>query len=456
MKVFNKFSGEAIAELPDTDMNSAREILAASLKASYEMAKLPSFRLQDAVDYIAGELKNRSSELSAIITAETGKPIRYSRAEVEASARAFRSAAHEIYRDGGEAVPMDVHEDGINRVAFYRRFPVGIVYAVAPFWNPLSILSGFAAPALASGNSVIAKPSEFSPLSAAKLAEIVCGSGLPENAMSACFSDGGSASSNLFLQSGDVGVVAFAGKRSNAARISVKTGMKRVIAWSGGNSPAIVWDDADLDAAAVAVAEGAFGAQTQGSLHVQRIIVKSDSYEYFRNRIVEIGSALKAGDPAKEETDIGPLSSSEAAQTLEKMILDAGNSGASRILGGKHDGSLFPPTLMENVPVSSDLWGIEIMGPMSCIMPVDSLEEAISAANNEEGGLQAGIFTSDLNLAMTAIERLNFSSVMVNDISMDIAAPVPYGGVRSSGTSKLGIRYLMDEMTEARLAVIKR
>lgn len=456
MMVRNKFSGEDFLEVRETGVREARDLMKKSVAASLEMASCPKYRIHDALLEISGELMKRSTELSRLIAMESGKPVRYTRDEVKHASVNFGIAAEEVSRPKGEALTLDAHADGENRIAFFTRFPLGVVYAITPFIDPLGISSDFVAPALGSRNSVIVKPSSASPASAGKLHEIIQESGLPDNSMALSVSRGGSPASNFFLQSGDTGLVSFTGRRQTAARISGRTALRRHITTFGGNSPAIVWEDADLDAAVSLIADSAFRNPGQDCMRVQRILVKRQSYEYFRNRLVELASRKRVGDPLDEATEIGPLKNEENAIEIEQGINDAMGSGADLVLGGTRNGSLFNPTILENVPVNARLWRDEVIGPVVCLAPVDSFDEAMEMANNGEYSLQAGIFTSDMNLTMTAIERLNYGTVLVNDTSNEAVASLHSGSMKKYGSGKKGIRHLMEEMSDVKLAVIKR
>lgn len=456
MKVLNKFTGEDFTEVTETGLKESRDILSRGIKASSEIAQLPLYSVHDALMAISQEIRKNTIELARIITVESGKPIRNSRVEVDRASRVFAIAAEEATRAGGETIPFDTEERGLNRLAFYNRLPLGLIYSITAFSDPLSLAAHKIAPALATRNAIINKPSSMTPVSAMKLGDMVSGTELPGNVVQNVLSPGGSKISNFFLDADSVRMVTFTGSHDTAEKITRKAGVKKLIMELGNNSPVIVWDDADLDSAATSVVEAAFESQGQNCIRPQRILVRRQSYEYFRNRVIELTSNLKVGDPMDENTDIGPMINENEAARVENEVLEARRDGADLIIGGGRDGCVFYPTILENVSLKSNVWKKEIFGPVLNLKPVDSFEEAIEISNDVEYGLQAGVFTSDMNLALTAIERLKYGTVLVNETSNFRLDSMPFGGMKKSGIGREGIRYSMNEMSEIKLAIIKR
>lgn len=456
MKIPNRFSGEEYMEIAATGLKQAKNILSLGAAASGRMAEVPKFRLHDILISISDRISNSTGELARVISTETGKPLKYSRMEAVRAATVFRMAAEETPKIGGETLPLDLESGTQNRIAISSRTPVGLIYTINPFSEPLGAVAQRVAAALATGNAIISKPSSLAPVSSLKLAEIIRDTDLPENSMQNVLAAGESHVNRHMISSREVQMIAFTGERCNAERVTKIAGVKRTSLELGSNSPVIVWDDADLDLAAESIVNAAFESQGQNPLHTQRVLVKSEAYEYLKNRIVELASHLKAGDPLDEETDFGPMITEEEAARVEAEVKSARDNGAYLLFGGGREGSFHAPTILENVPESSGLWRNEIFGPVLCLGPVKSFEESIRLSNGTESGIQAGIFTSDMNLAFTAIEKLNYGTVLINDSSNFRSEYLPISSISKAGGGRRGIRYAMEEMTGTKLAIIKR
>lgn len=456
MQVVNKFSGEKFAELDDTRMEDARRILENGIKAASEMRDTPSHKIYESLFEVSKGIERNKEELAKIISMEAGKPLKYSRGEVGRAAVTMLFSAEESKRKYGETIPLDVEPRGVNRFAYYTREPIGTVFSVTPFNDPLNLVAHKVGPALAAGNSIINKPATLTPLSAVKLNEIIADSGLPENAMQTVLASGGGEITSYFLHSDDIKMVTFTGGTEAADKLIRNAGIKKYSMELGSNSPVIVWNDADLDTAAEAVVDAAFEAQGQNCIHSQRILIKEDVYEYFKNRMLEITSGLKLGDPLDESTDVGPMISEGEAKRVEGLVSDAVREGGHALIGGEREGSMMMPTILENVSLNSEIWKKEIFGPVTLVRSVKSMEEAIQLSNDVPYGLQAGVFTSNIELAMQAIERLQFGAVLINDTSDFRVDTMPFGGMKKSGLGREGIRFSMDEMSEIKLAIFKR
>lgn len=443
-------------ELEDTTIQDARKILEKSLRASKEMQEFPSHKRYDSLYEISKNIEKNRDELAEIISIESGKPIKYSRGEVNRAALTMLFSGEEAKRIYGETIPLDVEPRGVNRFAYYTRVPIGTVFSITPFNDPLNLVAHKVGPALASGNSIISKPATLTPYSAVKLNEIVNESELPEDSMQTVIASGGGEVINYFLESNEIKKVTFTGGVEAAEKLIRKAGIKKYSMELGSNSPVIIWNDADLDTAAEAVVEAAFESQGQNCIHSQRILVKDDVYEYFKNRVLELTGKLKIGDPLDESTDIGPMISEGEAQRVQSWVENAIKEGATLLIGGMREGSIMSPTVLEDVSVKSEIWKKEVFGPATILKQVNSFEEAIQLANDVPYGLQAGIFTSNLDMAFTAIERLNYGSVLINDTSDYRIDTMPFGGMKLSGLGREGVRFSIEEMTEIKLAIFKR
>ena len=456
MIVRNKFNGEKFVELEDTGLKNAEKILSKARVAFSDMNKLPSYERYEMLFKASKELEKRREEFARIISIEAGKPIKYSRGEARRASLTMLFSAEESKRMYGETIPMDVESRGKNRFAFYNRVPMGTIYSVTPFNDPLNLVAHKAGPALAAGNSLINKPASLTPYSGYMLNKVIDEAGFPENAMQTVIASGGGEVSNYFLNADEIKMVTFTGGVDAADKLVKRAGVKKYSMELGSNSPVIVWDDAELETAAEAVVDAAMEAQGQNCIHSQRILIKDNIYKEFSGMIVDLTSKLKSGNPLDESTDIGPMISEGEAIRVENEVASAVKEGAEILIGGKRDGSMFQPTVVQKVHHKSSLWHREIFGPVTVLQPVDTFETAVRMANDVPYGLQAGIYTSNLDLAMKAVHELDFGAVLVNDTSDFRVDVMPFGGMKKSGLGREGIRFSMEEMTEIKLAIFRR
>ena len=456
MIVRNKYSGEQYVELKDTNIEEAKNVLQKAKKAFQAMKDLPSFERYEVLMKVSKELETRREEFAKIISNEAGKPIKYSRGEARRASITMLFSAEESKRIYGETIPMDVESRGRNRFAYYNRVPIGPVFSITPFNDPLNLVAHKVGPAIAAGNSIINKPASLTPYSGFMLNEVLDKSGLPENAMQTVIASGGGEVTNFFLNSDDIKKVTFTGGVEAADRLIRKAGIKKYSMELGSNSPVIVWNDADLDVAAEAIVDAAMESQGQNCIHSQRILIHKDVYHNLSNMLVERVAKLKVGNPLDESTDVGPMIAEGEAIRVEKAVSDDVSNGDEVLVGGKRDGRFYYPTLIRNVKHELGLWHNEIFGPVSILQPVNNFEEAITMANDVPYGLQAGIYTHNLDLAMRAIQMLDFGSVLINDTSDFRVDVMPFGGMKLSGLGREGIRFAIEEMTEIKLAIFRK
>ena len=456
MIVKNKYSGDQFIELKDTNLVDAETTLNRAKKAFQEMKELPSFERYEALLRVSKELENRREEFAKIISNEAGKPIKYSRGEARRASVTMLFSAEESKRIYGETIPMDVESRGKNRYAYYNRVPIGPVFAITPFNDPLNLVAHKVGPALAAGNSIVNKPASLTPYSGYRLNEIVNNSGLPEYAMQTVVGSGGGEVTNYFLNSEDVKMVTFTGGVEAADRLIKKAGIKKYSMELGSNSPVIVWKDADLELATDAIVDAAMESQGQNCIHSQRILIHREIYDDLSKRLVEKVAKLKVGDPLDDSTDIGPMIAESEAIRVEKEVNNAVTHGAEVLIGGKRNGRFYQPTLMAKVSHDMGLWHNEIFGPVSILQPIEDFEDAITMANDVPYGLQAGIYTNNLDIAMKAIQKLDFGAVLINDTSDFRVDVMPFGGMKLSGLGREGIRFAIEEMTEIKLAIFRK
>jgi acyl-CoA reductase-like NAD-dependent aldehyde dehydrogenase len=449
----NPYSGEAIARVSLASPRQTGEAVQAARVAFRDWRRVPAHRRSDMLLAAARLVMERSEQLARTITEENGKPIRSARVEVNRAATTFRLAAMETGRMTGETIPMDVVPGSGERIGFYVRQPVGVVCAVTPFNFPLNLAVHKIAPALAVGNTVVLKPSSQTPLTALLLGQIITDAGFPPGVVNVipCARE----TVEIMVTNPDVAMVSFTGSVAVGGLIRQKAGLKKVALELGSNSGNIVTGGADLGQAASSCVVGGFAYAGQVCISVQRIYVQRSVMDAFIALFVPKAQALRLGDPRDEATDVGPLISDEAAQRIRVWLKEAAEGGAQVLCGGTIEGRMMQPTVLANVQKEMKVVCEEVFAPLVTIIPFDSFDEAIAMVNGSKYGLNAGVFTRDLKEALKAVDELEVGSVIINDSSAYRADHMPYGGVKSSGLGREGVRFAMEEMTEIKFAAIR-
>jgi acyl-CoA reductase-like NAD-dependent aldehyde dehydrogenase len=415
--------------------------------AAYERAAI----LNGAADRIAA----RRDEIARVLALEAGKPIRDAATEVDRATQTFRSAADESKRLGGEVVPMDLAPHGRGRLAVTRRFPIGPVAAISPFNFPLNLSAHKLAPAVAAGNPIVLKPATKTPLSALSLGEALVAAGLPPGAVSVL--PMARAAGDRLVTDPRFRLLTFTGSSSVGWDMKARAGKKKVILELGGNAGVIVDDSADLPFAAQRVAAGGFAYAGQSCISVQRVYVLDRVYDRFIETLIARVEALTVGNPLDPTTDVGPMIEEGEAGRIETWVQEAVNAGARVLTGGRRlGGALYAPTVLADVPATARVCTQEVFAPLVSVFKVRSFDEAIEEVNRSTYGLQAGVFTSNIEHTLSAFDGIEAGGVIVNDVPTWRIDHMPYGGVKDSGIGREGPRYTIEEMTEPKLLVINR
>jgi acyl-CoA reductase-like NAD-dependent aldehyde dehydrogenase len=445
------YSGEPVARVARAGADHARKALDAAERAM--SSPMPAHERAAILDRVAGLLKERHDEVAATISAEAGKPMKAARVEAERAVSTYTMAALEARRLTGEVVPMDASAAGVGKIAYTMRVPIGIVGAITPFNFPLNLVAHKVAPALAAGCAVVLKPAGQTPLSALLLAELETEAGLPPGWLNVLV--GPSAEiGDVLVEDERVKLITFTGSSGVGWKIRERAVRKRVNLELGNATPVVVEADADIEEAATKLAANAFSFAGQSCISVQRIYVQREAYDDFVSRFVPKVQALKVGDPAEEDTDVGPVIDEDARERIASWVEEAKSAGARVLTGGEIVDGLLQPTVMADVTPDMKVSCQEVFGPLCTLSPYDSLAEAFALANGTEYGLQAGIFTASVKTALAAAAALEFGGVTVNEAPTFRADQMPYGGVKESGNTKEGPHYAVREMTEERLVVL--
>jgi glyceraldehyde-3-phosphate dehydrogenase (NADP+) len=328
--------------------------------------------------------------------------------------------------------------------------PIGVVLAITPFNDPLNLVAHKLGPAIAGGNSVILKPATVTPLSALKLTEAFIEAGLPAGVLQ-CLTGHGAVLGDALVSDKRVRMVSFTGGLEAGEHIANRAGLKKIGMELGSNYPVIVWKDADLEWAAETCVSGAFWAAGQNCIGVQRIYIHRDVYDRFSDDFMARTKAYTIGNKMDEATNMGPMITEAEAERVESWIAEAVELGATVLAGGGRTGALMEPTVLENVPENATIHHSEVFGPAVNLYPVDDLDEAITKANSVDFGLHSAGFSNDLTICHRMAEGLDSGSVIINDSTDYRLDSMPFGGVKSSGLGKEGIRFSLAEMTEPKV-----
>jgi acyl-CoA reductase-like NAD-dependent aldehyde dehydrogenase len=450
-EVRSPYSGETVARVPEAGAEHARRAVDAAAKAMEN--PLPAHRRAEILDRVATLLRERQDDVAQTICAEAAKPLKAARVEAERAVSTFTMAAVEARRLAGEVVPMDASPAGVGKLAYTLRVPIGVVGAITPFNFPLNLVGHKVAPALAAGCAVVLKPAGQTPLSALLLAELETEAGLPAGWLNVLV--GPSAEiGDVLVEDERVRLITFTGSAEVGWKIRERAARKKVNLELGNATPVVVEADAELEQAATKLAANAFSFAGQSCISVQRIYVHRSAYQDFIGRFIPKVEALQVGDPAEEDTDVGPVIDEDARERIVSWIEEAKAGGATVLTGGEVADGLLRPTVLADVTPEMKVSCLEVFGPLCTVSAYDSVDEAFALANGTEYGLQAGIFTGSVHTALAAANKLEFGGVTVNEAPTFRADQMPYGGVKASGNTKEGPHYAVREMTEERLVVL--
>jgi acyl-CoA reductase-like NAD-dependent aldehyde dehydrogenase len=451
IEVRSPYSGEAVARIPKAGAAETRKAIDAAEAAMQE--PLPAHKRAEILVRVAAALGRRHDEVARQISDEAGKPMKAARVEAKRAMSTYTFAAVEARKLAGEMIPMDAAQAGEGKLGFTLRLPIGVVGAISPFNFPLNLVAHKLAPALAAGCAVVLKPASATPLSALLLAELEDEAGLPPGWLNV-IAGPSSEIGDVLVEDERVKAITFTGSSGVGWGIKERAPKKKVSLELGNATPVILAADADVDAAAKAMAAHAFSFAGQSCISVQRIYVERPLYDAFLQRFLPQIEALKVGDPADEETDVGPVIDEESRERILDWIGEAREAGAEILAGGEVEDGLIRPTVIGNASPELKVSCDEVFGPVVTVNAVDSLDEAIELANSTRYGLQAGIFTASIANAMRAAQELEFGGVTVNEAPTFRTDQMPYGGVKDSGNTREGPAYTVRELTEERLVVL--
>jgi glyceraldehyde-3-phosphate dehydrogenase (NADP+) len=414
---------------------------------------MPAYARAAALRKIADGLEGARAELTRTLALEAGKPITQAKLELDRTIFVFRDAAEEATRITGEVLPADVVPAATGRIGITRRFPLSPIAGITPFNFPILLAAHKIAPAMACGATITVKPPPQDPLTTLRLGELVKASGYPDGGVNItpCHVE----VAQILIEDPRVRVITFTGSAKAGWAIRAKAGTKRVLLELGGNAAVIIEPDADLTWAASRCAVGGFTYAGQSCISTQRIYVQQQVYQAFLELFLDKVKQLKVGDVLDEKTEVGPMIDSGAADRVERWIQEAIAGGAEIALGGKRSGVFIEPTVLLHTTAEMKVNCEEVFAPLVTVTPYKSLSDAIGWANASPYGLQAGVFTTNLQTMFRLHAELDVGAVNGNDIPGFRVDRLPYGGAKASGLGREGVRYAIEEMTEQRVLTLK-
>ncbi len=456
LEVRHPYDGSPVATTSYATSKQVEAAVAAADAVRAEGERLPIHVRAEALALVSRRIAERADELAELVTAENGKPMMWSRGEVGRAVSVFRWAAEEARQWSGEVMRLDTDPAAEGRLAYVRRVPKGPVLAISPFNFPLNLVAHKVAPALAVGAPVVLKPAPKTPVSALLLGELIAETDLPPGMFSVLNvknEDAGDLVSDPRLP-----VLSFTGSGPVGFAIRKQVPDKHVVLELGGNAAVVVAADyaseTDLDWAATRIANFSNYQAGQSCIGVQRVFADASLYDDLRARVVSKVAALRTGDPRDEETFVGPMIDEAAAIRVEEWVSAAVDGGATLLTGGTRDGTTYAPTVLEGVPRDAKASCDEVFGPVLLLERIANADEGIAAVNDSKFGLQAGLFTHDLQLAFRAHRELQVGGVIIGDAPSYRADQMPYGGVKESGVGREGVRYAMTDFTYERVMVL--
>lgn len=456
LEVYDKYKQEIFARVALADAKTLEKAIRAAVKAEKEMAELEPFQKQKILLHCVKRFNEMRNELTDILIAEGGKPRTAAKAEVERLINTFQIAADAVTQlDHGRMIPLAVTSAASGYQGFIKHVPLGAVSLISPFNFPFNLTAHKIAPAIAAGCPFVLKPASLTPISALKIAEVLAETDLPKGAFSVlpCPRE----HADILVTDERFKLLSFTGSDIVGWDMKARAGRKKVTLELGGNAAVLIEPDTEItDALIDRLIGGAYNHAGQVCISVQRILVHADIYAELKKKLVTKLKKIKAADPYLDSTLVGPMIKEAEALRLKKWVDKAIKKGAKLLVGGELTGVLFEPTLFENVDENLEIYKDEVFGPVAILEKYKTFEQGIEKINTSRFGLQAGVYTQNLNKMLYAWNHLHVGGVIINDIPSFRVDNMPYGGVKDSGLGREGIQSAIRDMQDERLLAIKQ
>ncbi|MGB0911216.1 MAG: aldehyde dehydrogenase family protein [Nitrospirales bacterium] len=449
--ILNPYNQRLLSHVCQAGEPELNRVLQSTTAAFSTLKDTPTHAKAKALQHIASSLQRRREEFARTISDEAGKPITDARREVDRAIQTFEIASEETKRIPGEVIPMDLMPGMESHAGMLRRFPIGPVLGITPFNFPLNLVAHKVAPCLAAGNPIVIKPAPQTPLTALLLGEVVLETDLPAGSMNVIPCS--NVLAEKLVQDPCFRVLSFTGSAAVGWMLKGKAGKKRVLLELGGNAGVIIEPDADVDLAVQRCVAGGFGYAGQTCISVQRVYAHESIYDSVVEKFVNRVQAVVVGDPTQEQTVVGPLIDELAAKRVEAWVGDAVSQGATVRIGGTRKGVMMLPTVLTDVNSEMKVSCQEVFGPVVTVTPYQRFDDALQQLNDSPYGLQAGVFTQNMQCIFRAFQQLDVGTVLANEIPTFRADHMPYGGIKDSGIGREGVKYAIEDMTEPKLLV---
>jgi acyl-CoA reductase-like NAD-dependent aldehyde dehydrogenase len=456
IEVLDKYSNYPLSLVSQSGKSDVEDAIALACEGKKTFAETTAHYRSQVLKKAAGLIEERKEYFTTLIIREAGKPYKYALGEVNRCIENITYCGEEAKRIHGETLPVDASSAGANRTGYYQRYPAGVVLAISPFNFPLNLAAHKIAPAIAAGCPVIFKPSSLTPLTGIELTRVLLEAGVPGEALHVLVGPGQTIG-ELLVKDPRIAKISFTGSPEIGEQITRTAGLKKLTMELGSNSGVVIDKEIrGLDKIVSRCLLGAFYYQGQVCISIQRIFVHADIFESFIYKFLNAAENLKAGDPEKEDTDLGPMISLSEAERVENWVKEAVDQGAKILTGGVRNDCFYSPTVLTDVNGGMKVVKDEIFGPVVTVTPVDSFEDGVRLCDDSQYGLQAGFFTRNLDHALYAVDNIDAGGVIINDIPTYRVDHMPYGGNKRSGMGREGARFAIEEMTNIRMVVFNR
>lgn len=457
VNIINPFTKEIVKKVYKSSVDDINTSLNYLTEIFPLYRNLPVYAKSEFLERIMNKFIQRKEFLSDLLTLETGKPIKLSRIEVDRAIFTFKTGVEESRRINGELINLDQLKGSEGKKGLIKRFPIGVILAITPWNFPVNLVAHKLSPALASGNVILLKPASASLTCGTEIAKIVkesadeMGFGFtPVNVVTNSGSE-----IEKYVSDDRIKMISFTGSPAVGWELKKKLSKQRISLELGGNAGVIVDETADIKPASAKIAAGAFAHAGQSCISVQRVFVHKSLFNEFKKNLLEETGKIKYGNPFDENVVTGPMINENEAERIQKWVEDASGKGAQILTGGKREGAVYQPTILQNAPSECDVNSKEVFAPLLTLTEFSDFKKAVEEINNSDFGLQAGVFTNNYANILYAFDNIETGGVVINDVSTYRMDSMPYGGVKNSGIGKEGIKYAIEEMTERKILVLE-
>jgi acyl-CoA reductase-like NAD-dependent aldehyde dehydrogenase len=448
------YSDEIIAKISLATPDDIETSLGIGKQATEAMRSLSAHEKRKILIECKRQFEARLEEFAQIITHESGKTINESRAEMQRVISTFDYAAIEVMQMDGEVLTMDTHPSSENFECLIKRFPKGLCTFITPFNFPVNLIAHKVAPAIAAGCPFIIKPSDKTPLSALKFAEVLKQSSLPNEAFSILPSS--NKDSLKLVEDDRVKFMSFTGSEKVGWMLKKLAGKKSVCLELGGVASCIVYPDTDLQSACKEIISAAFSQAGQSCISLQKLYIHKSIATDLTVLLKNEAEKITMANPLDKDTNLGPLINLESVDKIEKLLKESIKIGTEVITGGVSKGKFFEPTILRNVQKNDPLYTEELFAPVFIIEEFTETDHVFNTVNESPYGIHVGIYSKDIQLAMKAWKELDCTGIIFGHVPTWRSDKMPYGGIKNSGCGREGIKYAIQEMSELKSLLIKK